>query len=264
MKIALAQMRCVVGDVAANCARYRAYAEQAAERGCQALLFPEMSDTGYEPAAIRAHAGAWSDGLAMRTLRECAVRHGLYILAGLSEREGEAIYNALAVLSPEGALVGRYRKTHLVPLAPCYEDQLFVPGASFARLPIGEFTWGLSICYDLRFPELYRALALGGADVLVNVAAWPARRPRPWEALTQARAIENQAYMLACNRAGADAGAAFCGRSCIVAPSGEAACLGAEEEGLLMGEIDKERIRTERESIPAFRSRRPELYAVES
>ena len=158
-------------------------------------------------------------------------------------------------------MLGKYRKIHLFSSAPVHEDRYFTPGSSLTTLHIGEMTWGFSICYDLRFPELYRSLALQGAEVLVNCTAWPASRAAHWETLTRARAIENQAYMIGTNRVGTDGGVTFCGRSCIVEPFGEVISLGsADEEELVVGEIRKDKVVSFRQDIPVFQSRRKDIY----
>jgi omega-amidase len=261
MRVGLAQINCSGSDIAARCAQYTLYAGRAAEQGCQALLFPEMSDTGYVPALMRARACSWDD-LPFHTLQNCGAKHGLYVIAGISERAEGVIYNSLAIISPTGTLLGRYRKTHLFSPAPCYEDQIFGAGSSLTLMPIGDLVWGFSICYDLRFPELYRSLTLRGAQVLVNCAAWPALRPTHWEILTRAREVENQAYVLGVNHVGIEGEMGFCGQSCIVDPSGEAVHLDAEQEGLLVGEIHPEPIRSARSSIPVLVQRRADLYGT--
>ncbi len=260
MKIALAQIDCSLGDVEANCEKISEYAEKATQQGCDVVVFPEMSDTGYAIPVILETASDWS-GLPFTTLQQTASSLGIYIICGISEREGENIYNSIAVLSPKGELLGKYRKTHLFSPAPVHEDKCFVPGSSLTTLRIGNMTWGFSICYDLRFPELYRSLYLQGAEVLVNCSAWPASRAMHWEALTRARAIENQAYLIGANRVGKDGGMPFCGRSCIIEPFGKYTASGSPgDEDLVIGEIDREKATSFREKIPVFKSRRGDIY----
>ena len=126
---------------------------------------------------------------------------------------------------------------------------------------LGGATWGLSICYDLRFPELYRTLAVRGATVLANCTAWPAARADHWDHLTRARAIENQAFFVGVNRVGTDDGLTFAGRSRVVAPTGELlAEASADREELLVAELDPGLVGRFRTAIPALAGRRPELY----
>ncbi len=260
MKVGVAQIACSAGDIVANSAKIVHYVAQAAQAGCRVVVFPEMSDTGYDIPVIQETASFWT-GPPFSTIQAAAVQFGLFIICGISEREGTRIYNTLAIFSPEGRLTGKYRKTLLFSPMPIQEDACFTPGSHLFTLPIGDMVWGFSICYDLRFPELYRLLALQGTEVLVNCAAWPAARASHWQTLTRARAIENQAYLIGANHAGRDDGGTFCGRSCIIAPSGEITGLGAKyEEQLVVSEVTKQEVDCARQGIPVLRGRRSDLY----
>ena len=261
MKVALAQIRGLVEDVEANCCKIASYAEQAAQQGCHIVIFPEMSDTGYVPSAIQETASSWTDR-PFTMVRDTAARLGIFMVCGMSERVDRDIYNSIAIFSSEGKLLGQYRKTHLFSAVPVHEDKYFTPGVSLATILIGDMTWGFSICYDLRFPELYHSLALRGAEVLVNCSAWPVSRVEHWEILARARAIENQAYMIGVNRVGTDGELTFCGRSCIVEPLGDIVSLGSvDKEELVVGEISKDKIVSFRHDIPVFQSRREYVYS---
>ncbi len=219
-----------------------------------------MVDTGYEMNAIREKAGG-EDGEAFRVMREIAREHGVHLVVGLSEREGHRIYNALVVFDPTGQPVGKYRKVHLADYPPLNEGQVITPGEALVQLEIGGMKWGLMICYDLRFPEMCRALVLDGAEVLVYSAAWPFPRLRHWEILLQARAIENQAYVLAANHTGKEGEVIFCGASRVVDPYGVVKAAAAENRSeLLVAEIRPEILREVREKMPIFAHRREEVY----
>ncbi|NLC69783.1 MAG: hypothetical protein GX751_00320 [Desulfuromonadaceae bacterium] len=260
IKLGLAQLSCSVGDVEGNCARFEEYARRAAEAGCDVVLFPEMTDTGYDMAVIRDKASPWS-GTPFHSARRAAMAAGIHLLCGLSERQGKDIFNSLAVFSPDGELLGRYRKSHLLNAAPVFEGRCFTAGGGLAAVAVNGMTWGLSICYDLRFPELYRALALEGAEILVNCSAWPLVRREHWDILSRARAVENQAWFVGINRVGADGDCRFCGLSRIVSPEGKViAEADSEKEELLIGDIDREAIFRFRDRLPAMASRRPDLY----
>jgi predicted amidohydrolase len=252
--VGLAQTACKAGDISANCARYREFSARAAGAGCGLLLFPELSDTGYDLPHIARDASPL-DGAPLTTLRECAAAHGLAIGAGLSERAPEGIYNTLAFITPDGALATLYHKLHLFGS----ERGAFLPGGELVTTAWGGLTFGLSICYDLRFPELYRALALRGADVFINCAAWPAARANHWRILAAARAVENQAWLLGCGRIGEDAGLAFAGASCVISPWGEAQRAGSGEQ-LLVAEINRRAVDQTRSAIPVFADRRTDVY----
>lgn len=260
MKVALAQIQCSIESVEANCSKIFSFAERAAEQNCRVVIYPEMSDTGYDTSVIRETASDWQ-GLPYSTLQRAAEDLGVYVICGLSERAGEDLYNSIAALSPEGELIGKYRKTHLYCPAPIEEHKIFAFGSSLVTFRIEDMVWGLSICYDLRFPELYRALFLKGAEVMVNCTAWPQSRAVHWQTLTRARAIENQAYMLGAGRVGTDGESTFCGQSCIIRPYGETAAVGSpDSEELVTADVDRNEVVSFRAKIPISATRRPDIY----
>lgn len=260
MKVALAQIEAIVGDIEGNCAKIADCAGRAAACGCGAVLFPELSDTGYDLDVVRKSASVWPQGAVAECLSAVARRERVFVLVGVAERCREKFYNACMVLNPEGALVARYRKGHL--FTPTGEAQCFAHGEDLCAAAIGNSLWGLSICYDLRFPELYRALALKrGVQVLVDSSAWPKVRLAHWDVLTRARAVENQAWMLAVNQVGGNWKHAFGGHSRIIDPLGQVVAeASGEEEELLVAELDPALVAQCRQKIPALRDARPELW----
>ena len=261
MKVALAQIEAIAGDIEGNVAKIADCAGRAAACGCGAVLFPELSDTGYDLDVVRRSASVWPQGAVAERLGDVARRERIFVLAGVAERCGENLYNACMVLNPEGALVARYRKSHLFTLTD--EAQCFTHGEGVCAVPIGDSIWGLSICYDLRFPELYRMLALKhGAQVLAECSAWPRVRLAHWDVLTRARAVENQAWMLAVNQVGGSGAGthAFGGHSRVIDPWGQVVAEASAEEELLVAEIDPALVAQCRQKIPALRDARPELW----
>lgn len=255
MKAAAAQIRCQPGNIEANCARIPELAGQAKSNRCGLIVFPEMTDTGYDMPAIQQTASPWP-GLPYDTAGRAARDFSIYLICGLSEREGDRIYNSLAVLDPEGNLLGKYRKTHLLPLDPVNEDHYLTPGNSLTTVQIGDMKWGLLICYDLRFPRVSHELALSGAEGLIICAAWPSPRQEHWEILNAARAIENQCYVIAANRIGTDGPLTFCGSSCIIDPEGSIIASASQDtEGLIMAEVSAE-------AVSSLRARQPFLEDV--
>jgi predicted amidohydrolase len=186
----------------------------------------------------------------------------LTIVSGVSERVGDTIYNSQIFIDASGAIVASYRKTHLFVLPPNDESTCYTPGAKFVSVPAAGFRFGLSICYDLRFPEVSRALVLEhDADVLLVSSAWPTPRASHLRALAVARAIENQSYLVLANRAGVDAGVTCCGLSAIIDPLGVMlAEASGEGEELLMADISHETVGAVRTKIPVFAHRRRDLY----
>ena len=278
MRIALGQMDCVVGDVAANVATMVDLIADAAGRGCIAVWFPELADTGYALQQMPELAGAWP-GPAYDGLAAAARRHGMVVGAGLSERAGvggrETLYNSLVVLDADGRRVGHYRKAHLFAAGEVNEAGCFAGGRTenagaagaaddvngVDTVELAGMRHGLSVCYDLRFPELYRQRTDAGATVLVNATAWPAVRAAHWDVLTRARAVENQAYFVGVGRVGEDAGIRFAGRSRVVAPTGEVVAeAGTDGPELVVAELDPAAVTAFRSAVPALAARRRDLF----
>lgn len=261
MKIAAAQIACELGNVGANLAKMRDFSMRAKEDGAELIVFPEASDTGYSMPVIRDLAKPWTEG-AVPALKEMAKELSLTIVAGVSERDGDVVYNSQAFINPEGEIVAKYRKTHLFVKPPNDESSCYTAGDKFVSVAAAGFKFGLSICYDLRFPEVSRALALDhGANVLLVSSAWPTPRAPHLRALAIARAIENQSYLVLSNRTGIDAGVTCCGLSAIIAPSGELiAAASADQEELLTTDISAGAITEIRDKVPAFANRRTDLY----
>jgi omega-amidase len=181
----------------------------------------------------------------------------------LSERKGGKIYNTLSVFDPRGRLVSRYRKVHLFNPPPVNEGDCITAGRELVLVDIGGFKCGLMICYDLRFPEMARSLALKGAEVILIASAWPFPRSEHWQILLRARAIENQCYVLAANRTGTDAGSTFCGSSSAIDPYGMALGVAAPDRSqLVIADIDRATLDWTRAKMPVFGDRRPDVYRL--
>jgi omega-amidase len=262
MKIAAAQIACSRGDIDANVAKMRDFAERAQRAGAGLVVFPEMADTGYSMSVIQAQAKPWTEG-AVPELQKTAERLAIGIISGVSEREAEAIYNSQVAIDATGKIIGKYRKTHLFGPAPIEEHKCFTPGNELVTLSWGAFRLGLTICYDLRFPEVYRILACEqGADVFIISSAWPFPRAEHLRVLAVARAMENQSYVILSNRVGKDDGMSSCGGSAIIDPYGViVAAASADREELVVAEVSEETIRSVRDRMPVFADRREELYA---
>lgn len=261
MKIAAAQIACALGDVDANLAKMRDFSARAKNEGAELIVFPEASDTGYSMPVIRDLAKPWTEG-AVPALQEMAKEFSLTIVAGVSERDGDRIYNSQVFIDPRGEILARYRKTHLFVCAPNDESKCYTPGEKFVSVAVSGFTFGLGICYDIRFPEVCRTLALEhDANVFLISSAWPTPRAQHLRALAVARAIENQSYLVLANRTGVDAGVTCCGLSAIIDPSGEMiAAASADQEELIMGDISGDDIAAVRSKVPVFKDRRTDLY----
>src|SRR2546423_10047529 len=176
MKIAAAQIACVPGDLEANLRTIHDFASRAKDYGTELIVFPEMVDTGYSMPVIQKHATPWNEGAVPR-LQKMAKQLSLAIITGVSDREGPHIYNSQAFIDAGGNIRAKYRKTHLVTDAPLVERPVFAAGDAFVSCKLNKFNFGLTICYDLRFPEVCRAFAVEhGANVLFNSSAWALHR----------------------------------------------------------------------------------------
>jgi len=261
MKIAAAQIACTPGDLEGNLRKVRDFASRAKESGAELIVFPEMIDTGYSMPAIQKHATSWKEGAVPR-LQEMAKQLSLAIVAGVSDRDGSHIYNSQVFIDAGGSILAKYRKTHLVTAAPLDERPVFAPGDRFVSCNFNNFHLGLTICYDLRFPEVCRALTLEhGANLLINSSAWPFPRLEHLRILALTRAIENQSYLIVANRVGSDDGVTFCGTSVIIDPYGViVAAASADREELIQAEISQDVIDAVRQRMAVFEHRRTDLY----
>jgi predicted amidohydrolase len=261
MKIAAAQIACTLGDIDANVGKMRDFCARAREAGAELIVFPEMADTGYAMPVIQKQAKAWNEG-AVPQLQEIARALAIGIISGVSERDGESIYNAQVSINASGEIVAKYRKTHLFSPPPIEEHKCFAPGDELVSFAAGGLRLGLTICYDLRFPEVYRTLACDKtANVFIISSAWPFPRVEHQRVLATARAIENQGYVVLSNRVGRDDGVAFCGSSAIIDAYGVViAAASADREELIVGEVSEEVIRAVRDRMGVFEHRRPDVY----
>jgi predicted amidohydrolase len=261
MKIAAAQIDCTLGDLNANLRKIRDFVSRARDAGAELVVFPEMVDTGYSMPVIQAHATPWNEG-AVPELRKFAKAFSIAIICGVSEREGALVYNSQVFVDAKGEIGARYRKTHLFATAPIEEQKCFSPGDELTSFVIGRLRLGPSICYDLRFPEVYRNLAVNDqVNVFVISSAWPFPRVEHFRILAVARAIENQSYVIAANRVGKDEGATFCGSSAIIDPYGViVAAASADREEFICAEISEEVLQSIRNRMTVFDHRRPDLY----
>lgn len=265
--IAAVQMESITGELEANFERISRILREAAGQGASVVVFPEVSLTGYDLSAASAASisdslpGPWTERMA----QQCADL-GVMACFGLIERaEAGLYYNAAALVGPQG-FIGSYRKLHL-PLMGA--DRHLTPGDRFD----GPFTTdsgklGIQICYDVRFPESVRALALRQAQIVLVPTALPDTATIYPEVLNRARAVENRIYIISANHVGEEGGLTYMGRSQIVAPDGSVmAEAGTRDETVLYAEVDlaetdrkKLVFRPGEYELDLFGARRPELY----
>ena len=215
-------------DEAAPEQRRTAVAAQVARLGRDAdlVVLPELWSAGAFAPKGWAERAQPRDGAEGRALAGAARQAGCVVHGGsLVERDGEELHNTAVLWGPDGRELAAYRKIHTFGAAGL-ERELMTPGVEpcLLDLPLragDSVRVGLATCYDLRFPELFRALVDGGAQVFVVAASWPAVRADAWRLLLRARAVENQAYVVACAAAGVNGRTAMAGGSCVIGPDGQ-------------------------------------------
>src|SRR5438046_8450038 len=253
MKVAVAQISCSLGDPEANLSKVRDFSRAAKEAGAELIVFPEMTDTGYSMSVIQKHADEWNSGF-VPGLREISGQLSIAIVSGVSGRDGSSIYNSQLLVDAKGDIVAKYRKTHLYAVAPVEEQTCFAPGNEFTTFSLGGIQFGFSICYDLRFPEMYRKLVTEqNVGALLISSAWPFPRDEHFRVLAQARAIENQSYIIASNRVGTDDNLWFCGNSAIIDPRGVViATASPDREELIHADVPREPVDSVRQRVHSF------------
>lgn len=226
------------------------------------VVLPEVWNTGFFPKDLAPCAdedGARTKAVFSPLARELNVN---IVCGSVANRKSGGFYNTAYVFDRTGAVAAEYDKTHLFTYAG--EQDTFRPGTHACRFELDGTRCGLVICYDLRFPELARTLALQGVDLLFAVAQWPEKRIMHLETLARARAIENQMFLALCNSVGADDRGAHCGgRSAVIDPWGEYLAKAGDREETITGKADFSIIEGIRSSINVFRDRRPELYHIQ-
>ena len=261
MKVAVAQISCSLGDPEANLSKVHDFLRRAKESDAELILFPEMSDTGYSMPVIQKHANDWKSGF-VTGLQKIASQLAIAIVSGASERDGSSIYNSQVLIDAKGEIIAKYRKTHLYAVAPVEEQTCFAPGDAFASFAFGDLRFGFSICYDLRFPEMYGKLASEqNVGAFLVSSAWPFPRAEHFRVLAQSRAIENQSYVIASNRVGKDDELWFCGNSAIIDPRGVViAAASSDREELIHADISEELVQSVRRRMQSLGHRRQDLY----
>jgi omega-amidase len=258
LKIALIQLDIAFGNPAANYAAAERRIREAAAEGPDCLILPELWTTGYDLTRLREIADP--EGAITRSfIASLAREYEINIVAGsVAKQESGGVSNCMLIFNRQGELVGEYSKLHLFRLM---DEHLYLqPGEAKGLFELDGTPCAGLICYDIRFPEWIRAHMAQGAEILFVSAEWPLPRLSHWRALLISRAIENQCYVVACNRAGSDPANLFAGHSMIIDPWGEIICEASETEQIITGEIDLQRVRQIRKQIPVFSDRRPDLY----
>lgn len=255
MEIAVCQTDIVSNDKKYNLIAAEDYISQCAENGARLVLFPEMSMTGFDLSPDIAETDEKNEILDV--ISSYAVRYGVAVGVGYVLCSGGRFTNRYAIIDKDGTKLCDYVKLH--PFSPAGEEKLCDRGDSLAFCEIDGITVCPLICYDLRFPEIFQA-ASAKADVIIVAANWNGVRNNHWRLLLQARALENQSYVLGVNRIGRDEKAFYVGNSMVVDPEGQIIDVLEGQAGFMLADVRKERVEECRSSFPIKKDRRPELY----
>ena len=261
LRLACVQMDMRLGDADYNFAHAEELVRAAAERERpDVVVLPETWNTGFFPKDLSACADR--DGMRTKETFSCLAKElHVHIVAGsVADRRDGRFYNTAYVFDRTGALVTSYDKTHA--FTPMGEQLAFAQGDALCRFSLEGHDCGLIICYDIRFPELTRTLALQGMDLLFVVSQWPEKRNLHLQTLSRARAIENQMFLALCNSCGTAGDTRYGGGSNLIDPWGETLAQAGTEEEIIAADLDFSVIEGIRASINVFRDRRPELYHV--
>ena len=258
MKIALVQMRIEERNKAAN-VEHGIELLQKAVVGQDVVIMPEIWTTGYSLGRLEKEAEEL-DGPVVKKIQEIARTSNCAIIPGsVPLMLNGKVHNTSIVINKKGEIIYLYSKMHLFGMF--HEERFFEAGDTYEPFMLGDVACGASICYDLRFPELYRRLAIKGAQVIFVPAEWPEARGDVWRLLLQARAMENQTYICGINCVGTFKEDTFYGHSMIVAPNGKIVVEGGSQEEILRAEIELDLIGKMRKKLNALEDVRQELFA---
>jgi predicted amidohydrolase len=263
-----AQISLKPGNVGENLSRCLGAIEESHRAGVDLLVLPECALSGYILDEEQSRAAAVElEGVELSTLTRAVKAVGIHAVVGFLERDGSTLYNAAALISPSG-MIASYRKRHI----PFVGADRFVQsgpnvGAIVAETPLGRV--GLNICYDIRFPESARTVALAGADLIAQPTNWPIEAVVVATHFPIVRAAENRVFLVIANRGDSENGVSFIGMSQIVAPSGDVVARAERGDTMLIADIDLEQARRKKVvvqpgayEIDLWRDRHPEMYAA--
>lgn len=262
-KLALCQISSKREDKQGNLQKIEELTRKAKAQGAELAVFPEMCLTGYVLHDQIYELAETIPGPSIKKVETLAKETGMHIIFGMPERSEKAkltLYNTSVCIGPEG-LIGKYRKMYLPTHSVFEEKRYFRLGYEPAALQTSLGTIGLTICYDVFFPEVFRLPRLMGAQLIVCISASPAIRRSYFEVLTSARALENTVFLAYVNLAGVQEGLQFWGGSRLLSPTGDVLAKAKyDEEDFVVAEVDFGDLRAAETFIPTMRDLRPELF----
>ncbi len=256
VRICSAQIASIWEDPEKTLEKAGVFIRHAAASGAALICFPEQFATGWDPESGKNVEDI--DGLIVSTLRECARSNQIGIIGSFRKRGNPLPENTAVVIDNAGRVLATYSKMHL--FSPGNEQKGFQPGSDLGTFTLGPLTCGVAICYDLRFPELFRIYARKGVHAVFVPAAWPQKRINHWELFISARAAENQMYIAGVNTTGITPVDAYSGSSMIADPHGAIVSRANEAEQLLFTDLDPALVEAARRAFPVEQDRKDELY----
>jgi len=268
VKLALAQIDVEAGRVEANVERALSRIDAAAADGADLVALPEIFDVGYFAFDLYGRLAEGLDGETLSRVADAAAEHDVAVLAGsvvedlaasraagIETPAADGLANTAVFFDSTGERQAIYRKHHLFGYESA-ESELLVPGESLATADVGEHVVGITTCYDLRFPELYRDLVDAGVTLVLVPSAWPYPRVEHWRLLPRARAVENQCYVAAVNGVGTFEDAELLGRSAVYDPWGTTLASASDEPTTVTAPVERDRVESVRDEFPALADRR--------
>lgn len=268
LKIGVVQLN-VSNNKTENIKKALAFIDEAASKGANLVLLPEYTDFMGSPAE-KVEVAEKIPGPTSDVFAEKAIEHEIYLNCGSIHEVAEKgyAYNTSLLFNPKGEIIAKYRKVHLYDANfkdrfSSNESDTIKAGNKIVTADTNLGKFGLTICYDVRFPELFRSLALAGSQLIFVPAAFPHYTGSMyWETLLKARAVENQIYIVAAGQFGVSEENVFYGNSLIIDPWGTVVAKAQETEGVTLQEIDLSYVNQVRSNIPMFEHRKPEVYKL--
>lgn len=262
--VAVAQLDVALGDKETNVEKAIHYITEATDRGAEVVCLPEYFNTGFgysDPAKIREELSKLAElipGPTIQKLRQACKDGHVGAVGSMVEAAQGKLYNTAFVINPSGELIGTYRKVHLFQA----ESQVVQRGDGWQAFEMGFGKVGIMTCYDVIFPEAARALALTGAQVIFHPANWMDPFLPQWRVATNARALENQVWMISVNRVGKDELFTYFGRSRVIDPYGNEVLECSDGEELAVMKIDLDKVKEFRSFLNFLGDRQPEVYKL--
>jgi len=257
IRAAAIQFHISLGHIEVNLDKALSALERVDRQGAKLAVLPEMWSTGYDYNHLPQLAEQ-TPGI-VQQLCDATAAAGMVLVGSLPELDNGTIYNTAYVID-RGELIGQYRKLHL--FSTMREDKFLGAGDKSLVVETSVGKLGVAICYDLRFPELFRKLALAGAEIICVPAEWPKPRQEHWKTLLRARAIENQLFVVAANCCGVQGKLDFFGLSQLISPLGTILEMAGEEDTELVADFDFEELEKYRAQIKTLVDRRPDIYGT--